>query len=79
MTNAIKNDDQKQSNLYTLRGEIYDFAGKQNEAFADFKQAIIMSPSIVKNYRGLNNTSRKTNKTEAALAIINDCPPFGLH
>ena len=70
MTNAIKNDDQKQSNLYTLRGEIYDFAGKQNEAFADFKQAILMSPSIAKNYRGLENTSFDINKNEEAAAII---------
>jgi len=70
MTNAIKNDDQQQSNLYTLRGEIYDYAGKQNEAFADFKQAISMSPSIAKNYRGLENTSFRCNRNEEAAAII---------
>ena len=70
MTNAIKNDDQKQSNLYTLRGEIYDYAGKQNEAFADFKQAILISPSIAKNYQGLKSTSFSINKNEEAAAIL---------
>ena len=69
MTNAIKNDDQKQSNLYTLRGEIYDYAGKQNEAFADFKQAISISPAIAKNYRGLESTSFSIKKNEEAAAI----------
>ncbi len=70
MTNAIKNDDQKQSNLYTLRGEIYGKAEKNENAFADFKQAIAMSPSIVKNYRGLMNTALEINKKDAAITII---------
>ncbi len=69
MANAIKNDDQKLSNLYTLRGEIYGKAEKNEEAFADFKQAILLSPSIAKNYRGLENTSFDIKKNEEAAAI----------
>jgi tetratricopeptide (TPR) repeat protein len=69
MTNAIKNDDSKQSNLYTLRGEIYSKAEKNVEAFADFKQAIFISPAIAKNYRGLESTSFSIHKNEEAAAI----------
>ena len=56
ITNAIKYDTDKSSNLFTLRGEIYSTANKNEEAFADFKQAIQITPSIAKNYRGLMYT-----------------------
>jgi tetratricopeptide (TPR) repeat protein len=70
MSNAIKNDDSHSSNLYTLRGEIYSKANKNEEAFADFKQAIQLTPSVAKNYRGLMNTARAINKKEDATALI---------
>jgi tetratricopeptide (TPR) repeat protein len=70
MTNAIKYDTDKSSNLFTIRGEIYSTANKNEEAFADFKQAIQMTPSVAKNYRGLMNTARAINKKEDAIAII---------
>ena len=70
LTNAIKYDDQKNFDLYTQRGDCYSFAGKKNEAFADFKQAISMAPSIAKNYRGLENTSFDINKNQEAATII---------
>jgi tetratricopeptide (TPR) repeat protein len=70
LTNAIKYDDQKNFDLYTQRGDCYSFAGKKNEAFADFKQAISMAPSIAKNYRGLENISFECNKTDEAATII---------
>lgn len=70
MTNAIKYDTDKSSNLFTLRGEIYNIAEKNEEALADFKQAIQMNPSVAKNYRGLMNTSLAINKQDAAITII---------
>jgi tetratricopeptide (TPR) repeat protein len=70
MTNAIKYDTDKSSNLFTLRGEIYSTANKNEEAFADFKQAIQMTPSVAKNYRGLMNSARAINKKEDAITII---------
>jgi tetratricopeptide (TPR) repeat protein len=70
MTIAIKNDTEKSSNLFTLRGEIYSTAEKNEEAFADFKQAIQMTPSIAKNYRGLMNTALAINKQDQAIEII---------
>lgn len=70
MTNAIKYDTDKTSNLFTLRGEIYSAAEKNEEAFADFKQAIQLTPSIAKNYRGLMNTALALHKQDAAVTII---------
>jgi tetratricopeptide (TPR) repeat protein len=70
MTNAIKYDTDKSSNLFTLRGEIYSTANKNEEAFADFKQAIQMTPSVAKNYRGIMNTAFAINKKDEAIAII---------
>lgn len=70
LTNAIKYDDQKNFNLYTQRGDCYYFAGKINEAFSDFKQAISMAPSIAKNYRGLENMSFRCNRAEEAATIV---------
>ncbi|MBK9484597.1 MAG: hypothetical protein IPO01_05115 [Chitinophagaceae bacterium] len=70
ITNAIKYDTDKSSNLFTLRGEIYSTANKNEEAFADFKQAIQITPSIAKNYRGLMYTAPAINKNDAAITII---------
>ncbi len=72
MTNAIKYDTDKSSNLFTLRGEIYSKAEKNEEAYADFKQAIQMTPSIAKNYRGLMNTALAINKKDDASTTINN-------
>ncbi len=70
MSNAIKYDDSKASNLYTMRGEIYSSAGKNTEAYNDFKQAIVFSPALATNYRGLMNTGLKANRIDDAAATI---------
>lgn len=70
MTNAIKYDTDKSSNLFTLRGEIFSTAEKNEEAFADFNQAIQMTPFVAKNYRGLMNSALAINKQDLAIEII---------
>jgi tetratricopeptide (TPR) repeat protein len=72
LTNAIKYDTEKTSNLFTVRGNIYADAGKQLEAFTDFKQAIFLSPSISDNYTGLVNTGSRCNKSDEAKTIISN-------
>ncbi|MFN8250826.1 MAG: hypothetical protein U0V75_03005 [Ferruginibacter sp.] len=70
MTNAIKYDTDKRWDLFMMRGEYYASANMNNEAFADFKQAISIAPSFAKNYRGLMNTGLPIGKKDETISIL---------
>ena len=70
MSKAIELEGDGNPNLFSLRGDIYSNAGKNEEAFADFKKGISLDPAIAKNYRGLMNTGLELNKNTELMAII---------
>lgn len=70
MTKAIALEGDGNPNLFSLRGDIYRNAGKNEEAYADFKKVISLDPVVAKNYRGLMNTGLALNKNIELMAII---------
>lgn len=70
LSKAIELEGDGNPNLFSLRGDIYSNAGKNAEAYADFKKVISLDPGIAKNYRGLMNTGLALNKNTELMAII---------